>query len=207
MLKVWGRTTSINVQKVLWCLAELGVPFERIDAGLHFGVNREPHYLAMNPNGLVPTIDDDGFVLWESNAIVRYLAAKHGAGTLWPTDLRARADADRWMEWHSTTAWGSGLRLVFFNLYRAAPEQRDRKAVETGKAQAAKDFALLGAHLAGRTWICGDAFTMGDIPLGAAAHRYFNLPLERAPLPALDAWYRRLLERPAYRQHVAVPIG
>ena len=99
MLKIWGRRNSINVQKVLWCCGELGLPFDRVDAGLQFGVNNTPEYKALNPNGLVPTIDDDGYVRWESHAIVRYLARKHGTGTLLPQDARAAADADRWMEW------------------------------------------------------------------------------------------------------------
>ena len=207
MLKVWGRTTTINVQKVLWTLGELDLPFERVDAGLHFGVNTEEWYRRMNPNGLVPTIDDEGFVLWESNAIVRYLAARYGMGRLCPVDLAERADADRWMEWHSTSAWGTALRIVFFNLYRARPEQRDPKAADAALRDANRWFALLDAHLVGRTWITGDRFTMGDIPMGAATHRYLNMPIERPATPALAAWYARLLERPAFREYVALPLS
>ncbi|MGZ8265216.1 MAG: ATP-binding protein, partial [Burkholderiales bacterium] len=117
MLRIWGRTNSINVQKVLWCCGELGLPYERIDAGMQFGVNNTPEYKAMNPNGLVPTINDDGFILWESHAIVRYLARKHGTGALWPADARVAADADRWMEWYSTTLW-QHVRTIFWNLVR-----------------------------------------------------------------------------------------
>jgi glutathione S-transferase len=207
MLKVWGRTTSINVQKVLWCLAEAGTPYERIDAGLSFGKNNEDWYRQMNPNGLVPTIDDDGFILWESNAIVRYLAAKYASGTLCPTDAHLRADADRWMEWHSTSAWGGALRIVFFNLYRVAPEKRDAKAMESALGQSIQYFRMLDAHLAGRTYITGAQFNMGDIPMGAATHRFLNMPIERPPLPALQAWYDRLLQRPAFRTHVALPLS
>ncbi|MBC7779226.1 MAG: glutathione S-transferase family protein, partial [Proteobacteria bacterium] len=196
MLKVWGRTTSINVQKVLWALAELDVAYERIDAGLHFGVNSEPWYREMNPNATVPTIDDEGFVLWESNAIVRYLAAKHGMGTLCPSDPAARADADRWMEWHSTTVWAESLRWVFFNMYRAAPDKRNAAQIEAGAVQAITHFTRLDRHLAQRSWVTGETFTMGDIPLGAAAHRFFGVPIERPPLPNVEAWYARLLDRP-----------
>ncbi len=207
MLRVWGRTTSINVQKVLWCLAEAGTPYERIDAGLAFGKNNEDWYRQMNPNGLVPTIDDDGFILWESNAIVRYLAARYAPGTLCPTDERERADADRWMEWHSTSAWGGALRIVFFNLYRVAPEKRDLAAVTSALAQSIGYFRTLDAQLAGRRFITGERFNMGDIPMGAATHRFLNMPIERPQLPALQAWYERLLERPAFRTHVALPLS
>jgi len=207
MLKVWGRTTSINVQKVLWCLAETSTPYERIDAGLAFGLNTEDWYRRMNPNALVPTIDDDGFVLWESNSIVRYLADRHGQGTLWPTSSQARADADRWMEWHSTCAWGTSLRVAFFNLYRVAPEKRDQKAVDAAIAQAIQYFSLLDAHLADRRYVIGDTLTMGDVPIGCAAHRFLNMDFPRPPLPSLAAWYARLLERPGYRAHVALPLS
>ena len=121
MLKLWGRVNSINVQKVLWALEELRVPCERTDAGLQFGVVNDPFYRKMNPNGRVPTIDDDGFVLWESNAIVRYLCAKHGAGSLWPNDLRRRADSDRWMDWATSTVQPA-ITPVFWGLVRTPPE-------------------------------------------------------------------------------------
>src|SRR5258706_3805330 len=129
MLKLWGRINSINVQKVLWALAELKVPYERSDAGLQFGVVNEPFYRRMNPNGLVPTIEDDGFVLWESNAIVRYLAAKHDAGGLWPTDLKVRADSDRWMDWINGVP-GGPMSVMLFGYYRTVVEKRDPAALE-----------------------------------------------------------------------------
>jgi glutathione S-transferase len=206
MLKVWGRITSINVQKVLWCLAETGTPYERIDAGLAFGKNTEAWFREMNPNALVPVIDDDGFVLWESNSIVRYLAGKHGMGTLCPDSPQARADADRWMEWHSTSAWGTALRIAFFNLYRVAPDKRDDKAVEVAIAQSIQHFRLLDAHLSSRDYVTGDAFTMGDIPLGCAVHRFLNMPFDRPSLPALEAWYERLKTRKGYRDHVVMKL-
>src|SRR5688572_8470957 len=136
MLKIWGRVNSVNVKKALWCADELGLKYERVDAGMQFGVTKTPEYLAMNPNSLVPTIEDDGFVLWESHSIVRYLAAKHGMGKLYPTELRARADAERWMDWAFT--FQNAMRAVFWNLIRTAPEKRDMKAVEDGRAQSAK---------------------------------------------------------------------
>jgi len=205
MLKIWGRRNSINVQKVLWCCGELGLDFERIDAGLEFGVNDTPEYRAMNPNGLVPTINDDGFVLWESQAIVRYLARKHGQGTLWPSDPHTCANADRWMEWNSTTLW-LALRPVFWNLVRIAPDQRNMAEVEQNCRKLAANFAIADAQLAKNKYLAGDAFTMGDIPLGVAAFRWFNLPIERAPLRHLEAWYQRIRERPAFQQHCMAPL-
>src|SRR5689334_18169079 len=161
MLKIWGRTNSINVQKVLWCCGELGLQYERIDAGMQFGVNNTPEYRALNPNGLVPTIDYDGFVLWESHAIVRFLALKHGRGTLWPEDERGVADADRWMEWYSTTMWNN-LRPIFWTLVRTPPEKRNMTEVEESRKKLAANLAIVDAALAGRDYMAGKNFTMGD---------------------------------------------
>lgn len=205
MLKIWGRTTSINVQKVLWCCAELNLPYERVDAGGKFGVNNTPEYLAMNPNGLVPTISDDGLVLWESHAIVRHLSRKHGKGTLWPNDEKACADADRWMEWYSTTLWNN-LRPIFWNLVRVEPGKRDLKAVEEGRSKLADNLKIVENNLAHRSFMAGGALTMGDIPMGVAVHRWFNLPIERPNYPRLAAYYERLRQRAAYAQHCAVPL-
>src|ERR1700694_4883282 len=146
MIKLWGRTNSLNVQKVLWTLAELDVRYQRTDAGLKFGVVDTPAYRALNPNGLVPTIEDDGFVLWESNAIVRYLAAKHAAGSLWPEDLKTRAEADRWMDWKQTTFWPA-IRVLFLGLMRTPPEKRDPRALEESRVKTADVLRILDAHL------------------------------------------------------------
>ncbi|HEV8520047.1 MAG TPA: glutathione S-transferase family protein [Burkholderiales bacterium] len=205
MLKIWGRKNSLNVQKVLWCCAELNLDFERIDAGLQFGVNNTPEYKAINPNALVPTINDDGFVLWESHAIVRYLARKHGMGTLCPSDPKAYADADRWMDWHATTIWPN-LQPVFRELVRVAPDKRDMPLVGESRKKVAASLAILDAHLAARPYVAGAAFTMGDIPLGTAAQRWFNLPIERENYSQLDAWYQRLLSRPAFKQCVDLAL-
>ena len=205
MLKIWGRTNSSNVQKVLWCCGELDVPFERIDAGMQFGVNDTPEYKAMNPNGLVPTIDDEGFVLWESHAIVRYLARKHGAGTLWPDDARINADADRWMDWYHTTLWPD-MGPLFWNLVRTAPEKRNLALVEEKRVKLAKSLAIVDAHLANRDYLAGRTLTMGDVPMGIAAWRWFELPIERPHLPNLERWYMRIRERPAYAKHCMIPL-
>src|SRR4051812_43556914 len=205
MLKIWGRINSINVQKVLWCCGELNLPFERIDAGMQFGVNNTPEFKARNPNALVPVIEDDGFVLWESQAIVRYLARKHGLGSLCPADLNACADADRWMDWNATTVWPN-LRPVFWNLVRTAPEKRDMALVATSLKGLAASMALLDAHLAGRDFVTGNAFTMGDIPLGVSIHRWFRMEIAREDLPALAAYYKRLQGRPAFLQHADLSL-
>lgn len=206
MIKIWGRNNSINVQKVLWCCDELGLAYERIDAGAQFGVVDTPAYRKLNPNGLVPAIEDGGFVLWESNAIVRYLAAKHGAGKLWPQDLRVRADADRWMDWHMSVLWHS-LRPLFVELVRRTPDKRDPKVVQAAHKATTDAMQILEACLSGRDYVAGADFTIGDIPVGSAVYRWMNLPVERVPLPRIDAWYGRLQQRPAYRRHIMLPMS
>ena len=205
MLRVWGRLSSVNVQKVVWCCDELGLAHERIDAGGKFGRNDTPEYLAMNPNGLVPVIDDDGFVLYESNAIVRYLAAKHGHGWLWPADPRANADVDRWMEWQSTgytpAMWGA-----FWQLVRTPAEKRDLALVESSRAKAEKLSGVLDAHLRGREFLAGERFSPADIVVGCAAHRWLNMPVEREPRPELERWYAMLRARPGSRQVTSTPV-
>jgi glutathione S-transferase len=204
MLKIWGRTNSVNVKKALWVAEELGLTYERIDAGMQFGVTKTPEYLAMNPNSLVPTIEDDGFVLWESHTIVRYLAAKHGMGTLCPPDLKARADVERWMDWAFT--FQNAMRAVFWNLIRTAPEKRDMKAVEEGRAQSAKLLEVLERNLQGKPYVGGNTFTMGDIPIGCEVQRWMRVPIERPPFPKVQAWFDRLGERPAFRKFVDIPL-
>jgi len=206
MLKLWGRINSINVQKVLWALGELKVPYERTDAGLQFGVVNEPFYRKMNPNGRVPTIEDDGFVLWESNAIVRYLAAKHGAGTLWPNDLRQRADADRWMDWTTSTV-APAITPVFWGLVRTPPEKRDPKAIEEGIEKLAQAFQVLEQSLEGHDHVGGGNFTMGDIPLGTFVYRWNALGVRRPKLPRVEAYYERLQQRAPYKKHVMLPLS
>jgi glutathione S-transferase len=189
----------VNVQKVVWCADELGLDYERIDAGGKFGRNDTPEYLKMNPNGLVPVIEDGGFVLYESNAIVRYLAAGLGAGSLWPDDARSRADVDRWMEWLSTS-YVPAMGPAFMQLIRTPAEKRSAEAIEASREKAEKCSGILDGHLGGRRYLTGDAFTAADIVVGCAAHRWFNLPLARAPRPNLERWYAELKARPASRQ-------
>jgi glutathione S-transferase len=206
VLRIWGRSNSINVQKVLWCCGELGIDYERIDVGGPFGGNREPEYLRLNPNGLVPTISDGGFVLWESNAIVRYLAAKHGMGMLCPEDLAHRADADRWMDWQLGSLWAN-LRPAFIALVRTPPENRDPAQIASSIEKTSGTWAMLDAHLAARDYVTGPAFTMADIPLGVTAYRWFSLNIARPPMPNLEAWYERLCARSFYRANVMLPLS
>jgi len=205
MLTIWGRKNSINVQKVLWCCGELNIKFERIDAGMEFGVNSTPEYRAMNPNGLVPTINHDGFILWESHVIVRYLSGLYGLATLWPGTPRAFAEADRWMDWFHTTLWPN-LRPVFWQLVRVAPEKRDMALVGDNAKKLASHFAIANAHLANKAYFGGKQFTMADIPIGVAAFRWFNLRVDRPSHPHLEAWFKRVCERPAFQQHCAAPL-
>jgi glutathione S-transferase len=205
MLKIWGRLNSINVQKVVWCADETGAPYERIEAGREFGIVNTPEYLAKNPNGLVPMIEDDGLVLWESNAVVRYLSARYAEGTLSPKELKARANTDRWMDWQATT-FNPPIGQVFTQLIRTPEAQRDMAAVETNRQTAEKRLAMLDAHLAKQDYVAGDGFTMADIPLGLSVHRWLRLPVQREPRPNVERWYARLKDRKGAQQTLAVPL-
>ncbi|HEX4332262.1 MAG TPA: glutathione S-transferase family protein [Usitatibacter sp.] len=205
-LTIWGNADSVNVQKVLWCFEELGLAYRRVDAGKHFGVVNTPEFLAMNPNGLVPTIDDGGFVVWESNAIVRYLASKHAQGTLWPVDPAARANADRWMDWANSTLWPTMVPL-FRAFMRTPVERRDPSTIEASRLETLDVLRVLDAQLVRTAYVGGDAFTMGDIAVGCAAWRWMALPVERPPLPGFERWFASLAAREAYRKVVMVPLS
>jgi glutathione S-transferase len=206
MLKIWGRLNSINVQKVMWAVGELNLPHERVDAGMQYGLVNEPWFRAMNPNGRVPTIDDDGFVLWESNAIVRYLAGRYGAGTLAPAPETDYASADRWMDW-ATTTMAPLMTPLFWGYIRTAPEKRDLKALEEQRLQMESVMQILDAHFAGREYVAGDACTIGDIPLGCFVHRWYAMPMEHGIHAHVASWYARLSTRPAYQRYVMLPLS
>ena len=206
MLTVWGRNTSSNVQKVMWAIGELGLEHERIDAGRSYGGLDTEEYGALNPNRRIPTLQDGDVVLWESNVIVRYLAAKFGAGRLWPQDVAVRGVADQWMDWQQTTLLPD-MRTVFFGLVRTSPEKRDRPAIDAAVNSLKDIWSRLDAQLKDRTFVAGDCLTMGDIPVGTMCYRYHALGIERAPLPHLEAWYDKLQARDAFRRHVMIPLS
>ncbi|MBV9890051.1 MAG: glutathione S-transferase [Rhizobacter sp.] len=206
MLKIWGRISSINVRKVVWCAQELGLAFERVDAGRDFGIVQTPEYRALNFNSLVPTIEDelaDGerIVLWESNVVVRYLCARHARGTLSPEPLAERFDAERWMDWQQTTLNPAG-RDAFMQWVRTPPEQRDAAATARSVAATERLFAQLDAHLATRPFMAGDRLTIADFPIGCEIHRWFGLPAAeyRHPRwPNVERYFAMMGARPASR--------
>ena len=200
MLQIWGRLSSINVRKVVWCAQELGLAFQRTEAGGRFGIVQTPAYRALNPNALVPAIeDDDGVRLWESNVIVRYLSARHSAGALYPEPLGARFDAERWMDWQQTTLNPAG-RDAFIQWVRTPAERRDATAAARSAQATEPLFALLDTHLASRAYLGGDRLTMADIPIGCELHRWFGLPADlytRPAWPNLERYFAALRDRPA----------
>jgi glutathione S-transferase len=205
MLNIWGRISSINVRKVVWCAQELGLDFQRTEAGGRFGVVQTPEYLRLNPNAMVPTIDDgegpDRVTLWESNVIVRYLCAKHSPAKLYPEPLAARFDAERWMDWQQTTL-NPVSGGAFRQWIRTPPEQRQPEAIAYSVHATEPLFALLDAHLADRPFMCGDNFTMADIPVGCEAHRWFGLPqteYTRPAWPHVERWFGDLRTRAGAR--------
>ena len=214
MLRIWGRISSINVQKVVWCAGELGCEFERIDAGGAFGVVDTPAYGRLNPNRKVPVIEDDGFVLWESNAIVRYLCARYAGapsfgrpgGGLMPASLAARAECDRWMDWQATE-FSPMLRDAFLQLIRTPPEQRQPAVIEESVRRCEPLLAILDEALADRAFLVGDGFTMADIPIGCTVHRWLALPIERIARPNVDKWFERVRNRAAAQAVLALPLS
>jgi len=206
MLTVLGRNNSSNVQKVTWCLEELGVPYQREDVGGAFGRNRDADYLAMNPNGLIPTVLDEGRVLWESNTILRYLAARYGTGVLWEPDPGRRAEGEKWMDWQLTVL-RQPMSPLFKQYVRVPAAERDAELTGRLAREAARAFTLLDAALAKSPFLGGERFTVADIPCGVLAYRWMNLPVERPPLPALADWYGRLETRVPFRKTVMVGLS
>lgn len=206
MLKIWGRKNSSNVRKALWIAEELGLQYESINAGGAFGVNDQPEYLSKNPNGVVPMIEDGDFVLWESNAIVRYLAAQYGAQTeLYPADPKARAQADKWMDW-TTSTFAGPFRTVFWGVLRTSAEQQDWAQINVAKVTIEGMLRTVDKCLATQPYLSGSAFGMGDIPLGSFIYAWFEMPIERIELPHLKAWYERLQQREAYCKAVMTAL-
>ena len=206
MLKVIGRDTSSNVQKVLWTCGELDLPFERENLGGPFGGNDTPEYRALNPNGRVPTIVDGDFVLWESNSCSRYLAAKHGYGTMYPEDPQVRGNGERWMDWQLTTM-SPTLVPVFWGMVRTAPEDRDMDAIEKARKELSANIAIVDRYLEKSEYISGDHFNVTDIPLGIAAYRWFAMEIEREDYPNFKRWYDLLSKRKPFQEHIMNPLA
>ncbi len=207
-LTIWGRANSVNVQKVLWCLRELDLGYDRIDAGLHFGKNNEPPYLAMNPNGRVPTLVDGDFVLWESNSVMRYLCIAYGNGIRRSIrrSRKVRAGVDRWLDWTLSTLQPVD-RPVFWALVRTPPEKRDMVAIQKDADAEAVVWRVVEAQLATRRFIEGDQFTIADIALGAYARRWLGVEgVTKPTFPHLERWFAQFAGRPGFTQFIAPPM-
>ena len=205
MLTIWGRRNSSNVQALLWCVAELGLRFERHDAGHKYGRTATPEYLAMNPNGLVPVlIDGDDEPLWETGAILRYLASRYGTDPFWPGDLARRAQVDKWAEWAKINVSLGFSGPVFSRVVRTAPSQRDEAAITRAIAELAKVLDIAEARLATSAYLMGEHLTLANIQLGHVLFRYYDIAIARPDLPALRRYYDALVRRPAYAEHVMV---
>jgi glutathione S-transferase len=205
-LKIWGRVTSSNVKKVLCVADELKIPYERIEAGGKFGIVDTPEYRKLNPNGRVPTIEDGGYVLWESNSIMRYLAMKYGGAALYPAEPATRASVDRWLDWQLSVMVPADVP-IFFGTIRTPPDKHDKAAIAAGAKKLAEVHKILDAALEGKSYLVGDRLTLADIALGMYAHRYYANPyFEKAEFPHMKAWYERLRQWPPYKEHVDVPL-
>lgn len=206
MIKIWGRQSSLNVQKLVWLCQELQLDHETVDAGGAFGKLDTPEYLALNPNGLIPVVEVDGQVIWESNAILRYLAERAGDPSFWPDSAAARAQDGMWQDWQLTTLWPP-VRTMFLQLIRTAPDKRNASLLETSIAQATQAMTVLDGALADRDYLCGQAPGLADIAVGVVAYRWFELPFDRAPFANAEAWYARLCDRPSFQQVVMHPLA
>ncbi|MGH6684452.1 MAG: glutathione S-transferase, partial [Pseudolabrys sp.] len=205
---IWGRNTSSNVQKAMWAVGELGLEHNRIDVGGAFGKNKEPAYLAMNPNGLVQTLEeDDGFLLWESNSVVRYLAGKFDkTNVLEPKDPKQRALASQWMDWQLSVV-GPAITPAFWGLIRTPPEKRDAAAIKNSQDKTVDAMKMLDARLSKTAYVAGPVFSYGDIPVGIMCYRYVQLVPARPATPHLDRWYGLISERKAFHDHVgSIPL-
>lgn len=205
-LKIWGRRSSLNVQKVMWLVGELDISFEHLPAGGDLGGLSEPSFLALNPHGRVPVIQDGEVVVWESQAILRYLAATYGRDSFWSDSPARRSQFDRWMDWSQSSFQPDFLNGVFWGFYRTPEHLRDMRAVKIKIERCSTYMRLLDRVLAERPFLASDKMSLADIPIGTSLYRYFNLNIDRPDVPHVEAWYARLQQRPAYREHVMIPF-
>jgi len=206
MLKIWGRASSSNVQKVLWCCAELDLAFERLDVGGPFGGNKDPEYLRLNPNGLVPTVKDGDLIMWESNTICRYLAGtRPGGERIYPRGPAERTHVERWMDWQLAVV-GPPMGQLLFGLIRSTPETRDQAAIEAARRRALTAWTIVDDEIKERPYLAGDTLSLAEIVLGTQIYRWFTFPIERPELTNVRRWYDRMRERPGFKTHIEVPI-
>jgi glutathione S-transferase len=206
MIKVWGRKTSSNVQAVMWSIGELGRPYERTDCGHRYGGLDTPEFLAMNPNGTIPVVrDGDGEPLWESAAILRYLANRYGRAPYWPDDLALRAHIDKWAEWSKINVALNFSGPIFWQVVRTPPARQDPKALKQAIGVLDRYLDIAEKQLAKAPFLCGGDFTLADVQFGHLLYRYFDLDIERRDRAGLRSYYERLVSRPAYREHVMIP--
>ena len=207
MLKIWGRRSSYNVQKAMWLIGELGLTHEHINAGGSAGGLDAPAFLAMNPHGRIPVIADGAATVWESHAVLRYLAARYGAGRFWSHDPAERAVIDGWMDWSQTALQPDFLGGVFWGFYRTPEDKRDWPSIKTALSRCATHFGKLDRLLQGRSFLLGEALSLADITAGTSLYRYFELEIDRPSLPQVERWYRTLQQREAFRTHIKIPFG
>ena len=205
MIELWGRKNAYNVQKALWTLAELGLEYTHYDVGSNSGDLDTPEFLALNPHARIPVIRDNGAIVWESNSIVRYLAARYDAGNLWQPDPLERSYAERWMDWELDKLQPDFIDL-FWGYYRTPPQSRNHEAIETARQNCMRHFRQLERHLEQHSFLAGESFTMGDIPCGICLYRYFEMGLDVEEPPHVMQWYRRLSQREAYRNTIMTPF-
>ena len=210
-LTIWGRTNSINVQKVLWVCEDLNIAHRRIDAGMEHGVNKTPEYLHINPNGLVPTINDGGFILWESHAVMRYLirrsesAVSPNVESLYPVNIKGAALVDQWLDWVNTVAWPA-MRPLFWGWVRLKPEERNLQDLENSRQLVIKALTMFDVHLKNSTYAAGEYFTLADIPISLIVYRWFNLPIDRPHFEHLERWYTLVGKRAGFKKYCTSPL-
>lgn len=206
-LKIWGRRSAFNVQKVLWLAAELNLSYEHISAGGSFGLLDTAEFLTLNPHGRVPVLEDDETVIWESHTILRYLAAQYGQDQFWSQDAAIRSHADRWLDWVQTALQPAFLNDVFWGFYRTPETQRDWTVIQRGIDRTTELLSILDRQLQGKHYINGDHLSLADIAVGTVLYRYFNVGIEWPDLPNMTAYYQLLSERPSYQQHIQVDFS
>ena len=208
MLTVYGRKSSFNLQKVMWLVGELGIAHRHVELGGSFGGLDRAEFLAMNPHGRIPVINDSGIIVWESHAILRYVAAKYSSETsFWKANPAERAKADQWMDWSQTALQPAFLIGVFWGWYRMPEAKRNMTAVNKALEQTNNYLRHADRQLEGNSFMLGDRLSLADIPIGTHLYRYFNLDLPHPSLPNVERWYERLQSRSAYREHVCVPFN